>query len=96
MKNALSRDFEPAIKDVKAELVKQDVMWGEANDRAHTLYEWFGIVLRETTDLSVVACPIPPHADPDTEKSRAALVKIAAVAISAIEDIDHKSAPLPG
>lgn len=77
----LSRDFEPAIAAVRVELVKQDGMWGEDNDRAHKLWDWYKIVEGEVGDLVLAK---------NAAETRAAYIKIAAVCVSAAEDSDHK------
>ncbi|WP_019653985.1 hypothetical protein [Variovorax atrisoli] len=74
-----------AFRDVSAERNRQDEQWGgAANDDTHSVVDWQNCILKQTRQLASRA------------EHRARLVKIAALAIAAIESTDRIEASSKG
>lgn len=69
-----------ALVDVLAERGLQDEQWGgPEHDDGHTLVDWRDFIVKQA-DRSVSSCD-----------ARARLVKVAALALAAIESLDRKA-----
>lgn len=68
------------LEELRREREKQEQKWDIMHDDAHSLEEWVAILVLEMG-------PIPWGGEVD---SRTALVKVAAVAVAAIEAIDRR------
>jgi len=67
------------INEIGDEIEKQNRMYGDQHDDQHNPRDWSAIVVRELAEA-------PWSKDP-----RQAFLKVAAVAISAVESLDRKS-----
>lgn len=74
------------IAEIHAERDKQDAQWGgPEHDDGHTSDEWFGFIEKQTSAYRAEASPYVAM----DASARGRLVKVAALAIAAIEAIDR-------
>lgn len=75
--------------EVWAERARQDRLWGRAHDDSHTPNEWIAYITRYSGEAAYSFIWRTPGVF-ERQAFRAAMVKIAALAIAAIEWIDRK------
>jgi hypothetical protein len=69
------------LLDILAERDYQDEMWGQAFDNNNTINDWVSYITRY--------CGRATCMDADTENQREAMVKVAALAVAALEAFDR-------
>ena len=70
-----------ALSNILQERIRQDQQWGgQSHDDTHNMDDWFKYILYQL-DRS--------RYEPDTETKRYRLVKIAALALAAVESTDR-------
>jgi hypothetical protein len=76
------------LEDVLEERISQDAQWGgPAHDDEHSVFEWYGFIEHQ---MELLAVEQQGHDVDDIPTARARLVKIAALAVAAIESLDRR------
>src|SRR5690349_17719884 len=84
-RGARAMSLERILSEIITERQCQDAMWGPDHDDAHSPADWAGILVRH------LGLAMGDGASVDPERFRKQLVRVAAVAVAAVEAIDRKA-----
>lgn len=74
------------LSEVAAERAYQETRWGTTNDDANTPHQWMGYISAYGSRDLAVGANVPV----DAVKFRTDMIKVAAIAVAAVEALDRK------